>query len=116
MGLLFGTAVKVDELCHALAVVIGAADFDSENIPLVSILLNCCQGLITIDNEASTMRLIHHSVQEYLCTHPDLPSKPHSILAEFCLTYLNSQLIKNLSPHPHPDRQGIQFLAYSSRY
>ena len=109
-------ALKVDELCHALAVVIGATDFDLENIPLISTLLGCCHGLITIDNEATTVRLIHHTVQEYLCTHPDLPSKPHSILAETCLTYLNSQQIKDLSFHSLPGHQSVPFLAYSSRY
>jgi len=108
--------LKVDELCHALAVEIGAEDFDSENIPLMSTLLDCCQGLITIDEEASTVRLIHFTVQEYLCTHPDLPTKPQSILAETCLTYLNSQHIKNLSSYPLPGHQAIPFLAYSSRY
>jgi len=46
--------LKVDELCHALAVEVGAEEFDSENIPLMSTLLDCCQGLITIDEEAST--------------------------------------------------------------
>ena len=108
--------LKVDELCHALAVEIGAADFDSENIPSIDTLLDCCQGLITVNKEPSTVRLIHFTVQEYLCAHPDLFSKPHSILAETCLTYLNSQLIKNLSSHPVPDHQNIPFLAYSSRY
>ena len=106
----------VDELCHALAVETGAADFDSENIPLIGTLLDCCQGLITVDKEASTVRLIHFTVQEYLCTHPDLPSKPQSILAETCLTYLNSQQIKNLPSHPLPDYQKNLFLAYSSIY
>ena len=108
--------LEVDELCHALAVEIGAMDFDSENIPSIGTLLDCCQGLITVDNEASTVRLIHHTVQEYLCTHPDLFSKPQSIIAETCLTYLNSQQIKNLSSHPLPDYQSIPFLRYSSRY
>ena len=108
--------LKVNELCHALAVEVGAADFDSENIPSIDTLLECCQGLITVDKEASTVRLIHVTVQDYLCAHLDLFSKPHSILAETCLTYLNSQLIKNPSPHPLSLHRNIPFLAYSSRY
>jgi len=108
--------LKVDELCHALAVEIGATDFDSENIPLINTLLDCCQGLITVDKEASTVRLIHFTVQEYLYAQPDLFSKPHSILAETCLTYLNSRQIKDLSSKPLPDCRSIPFLEYSSRY
>jgi len=108
--------LQVDELCHALAVEIRATAFDPENIPLIGTLLQCCQGLITVDKEASTVRLIHYTVQEYLCNHPGLFSKPHSILAETCLTYLNSQQVKNLTSHSFPDDQSMSFLKYSSRY
>ena len=38
--------LRVDELCHALAVDIRATDFDFENIPSIDTLLHCCQGLI----------------------------------------------------------------------
>ena len=108
--------LQVDELCHALAVEIGGTDFNPENIPSMGTLLDCCQGLITVDAEALTVRLIHYTVQEYLSTHPGLFSKPHSILAEACLTYLNSQQLKNLTPHSLLDDRSMQFLKYSSRY
>ena len=108
--------LQVDELCHALAVDIGATDFDPENIPSIGTLLHCCQGLITVDKEASIVRLIHYTVQEYLCSYPDLFNKPHSILAETCLTYLNSQQVKNLASDSPPDYQSAPFLIYSSRY
>ena len=108
--------LQVDELRHALAVEIGVADFDSENAPSIGALLGCCQGLITVDKEASTVRVIHFTVQEYLCAHHDLFSNPHSAIAEACLTYLNSPQVKNLSSHPLPDHLVMPFLKYSSRY
>jgi len=108
--------LQVDELCHALAVEIGETEFDSENVPSIGTLLDCCQGLIMVDAEASTVRLIHYTVQEYLCGHPDLFIKPHSMLAETCLTYLNSQQIKDLTPHSLPSPQSMPFLKYSARY
>ena len=108
--------LQVDELCHALAVEIGATDFDPENVPPIGTLLDCCQGLVTVDKEASTVRLIHYTIQEYLCSHPSLFSKPHSILAETCLTYLNSQQVKSLTSHSLPDQRSMPFLKYSSRY
>ena len=108
--------LQVDELCHALAVEIGETDFDLENAPSIGTLLDYCQGLITVDAEALTVRLIHHTVQEYLCNHPGLFSKPHSILAETCLTYLNSQQVKNLTPHSPPNYGSTPFLKYSARY
>ena len=108
--------LQVDELCHALAVEIGETDFDPDNVPPIRTLLNCCQGFLTVDKESSTVRLIHYTVQENLSSHPGLFSKPHSVLAETCLTYLNSPQVKNLPPHPHPDHQSMPFLKYSSRY
>jgi len=108
--------LQVDELCHALAVEIGETDFDPENVPSIGALLDYCQGLITVDAEALTVRLIHHTVQEYLCSHLDLFSKPHSILAETCLTYLNSQQVRDLTPHSLPDPQSMPFFKYSARY
>ena len=108
--------LQVDELCHALAVEIGATDFDPENVPSIGTLLDCCQGFITVDAEASTVRLIHYTVQEYLCSHPSLFSKPHSILAETCLSYLNSQQVKHLTPYSLPPPQSMPFLKYSARY
>ena len=108
--------LHVDELLHALAVEIGARDFEVENAPSIGTLLSCCQGFITIDKEASIVRLIHFTVQEYLCAHADLFYKPHSVIAETCLTYLNSKEVKNLSPNPLLDYQVMPFLKYSSRY
>ena len=108
--------LQVEELCHALAVEIGATDFAPENIPSIGTVLECCQGLIVIDSEASTVRLIHYTAQEYLCSHPGLFSKPHSILAETCLTYLNSQQIKSLTRHSLSPPGSMAFLKYSARY
>ena len=118
--------LKVDELCHALAVRIGAPDLDGDNVPSVGTLLTCCQGLVTIDKEVSTIRLIHFTVQEYLRAHPELFSSAHSTIAEACLSCLNSQQVKALSASPSSDLedseledsylQSMPFLEYSSLY
>jgi len=108
--------LQVDELCNALAVEIGSTDFDPENIPSIATLLHFCQGLITVDEESSTVRLIHYTVQEYLYSEVGLFSEPHLMLAETCLTYLNSKQVKNLRPNSFADHQSMPFLAYSSRY
>jgi len=106
--------LRADELCHALAVELGSTDFDVGNIPSISTLVSCCQGLITVDKEASTVRLVHFTLQEYLSAHPDIFTKPHSAMADICLTYLNSQQVKALSIDPSPDTQNAPFLQYCS--
>jgi len=85
---------KGDELCHALAVEIGSPNLNSENVPTIGTLLACFQGLVVIDKEASTVRLIHFTLQEHLRAHPELFGSTHSTIAETCLSYLNSQQVK----------------------
>ena len=118
-----GRLLQLDELLHALAVEIGSTDLNSENIPLVETLLSCCLGLVVVDREASTIRLIHFSLQEYLNTCPDIFGPTHSIMAETCLTYLNFQTVNNILLIPRdgwPRRfvlpQSTPFLQYSSLY
>jgi len=108
--------LKVDELCYALAVELGSTDFNSQNVPSVSTLLSCCQGLISVDKEASTVRLVHFTLKEYLCARPDIFGRHYSIMAEICLTYLNSEKVKALSTDPSPLVLGTPFLEYCSLY
>ena len=108
--------LNVDEICHALAVEIGSTDINTNNVPSIRTVLSCCQGLAVVDEGSSTIRLIHFTLKEYLSRHADLFDKPHSNLAETCLTYLNFQTIKNLSANPSRDPPGAPFLEYSSLY
>ena len=108
--------LKVDELCHALAVEIGSPDLNTDNVSSISTLLACCQGLVVVEKETFAVRLIHFTLQEYLRAYPDLFGPAHSTMAETCLSYLNSQQAKTLSASPSPGTQHPPFLAYSSLY
>ena len=108
--------LQLDELSHALVVEIGSRDFNPQRIPSVETLLSCCLGLIVIDREASTVRLIHFTLQEYLYTYPNLFGPTHSIMAETCLTYLNFQTIKGISSTLSVLPESTPFLRYSSLY
>ena len=108
--------LNADEICHALAVEIGSAAINIDNVPSIQIVLGCCQGLVAVDNGSSTVRLMHFTLKEYLSSHAGLFDAPHSKIAETCLTYLNFQAIKELSANPSRDLRGIPFLGYSSLY
>jgi len=108
--------LKPDDLCHALGVEIGSPNLNTDNVPSIGTLIACCQGLVFVDKEASTVRLIHFTLQEYLLAHPELFGTPHSTIAETCLGYLNSQQVKALSASPPPNFREVPFLEYSSRY
>jgi len=108
--------LKSDELCHALAIDIGSVNLNIDNIPSIGTLMSCCQGLVVVDSKASIVRLIHFTLQEYLRAHPELFGTAHSVIAETCLSYLNSQQVRALSTSPSPDLRGTPFLEYSSVY
>jgi len=108
--------LQLDELLHALAVEIGSTDLDAEMIPSVETLLSCCLGLVVVDREASTIRLIHFTLQDYLHTCPNLFGATYSIMAKTCLTYLNSQTIKDIPPTLFPLPPSTPFLKYSSLF
>ena len=108
--------LQADELCYVLGVELGSMDFNSGNIPSMSTLVGCCQGLITVDKGTSTVRLVHFTLQEYLSAHLDIFSRPHSAMAEICLTYLNSQHVKTPPTRPSPYAQNTPFLEYCSVY
>ena len=120
--------LKIVELCHALGVEIGSAHLDADNVPSIGTLLVCCQGLVVVDKEASTVRLIHFTLHEYLRAHPELFGTAHSTMAEICLSYLNSHHVNSLSASRlhylwvGPYREyfsiysGTPFLEYSSLY
>ena len=108
--------LKADELCHALAVEVGTTDLHVGNVPSIRTLLSCTLGLVTVDEKASVVRLVHFTLQEYLATHPSLFVTPHSMMAEICLTYLNFRSICELSTALDTIPLTTPFLRYASCY
>ena len=106
--------LHVDELCHSLGVEEGSIDLNIRNIPAIETLLACCLGLVTVEKSSSTVRLVHYSLQEYLSHNSNLFLKPHSIIAEVCLTYLNFRHIRDLSPALRSVSPTAPFIEYAS--
>ena len=83
--------LTVNELCHALAIEIedGASAFDEENIDDIEEIISVCCGLITIDLETTTVRLVHYTTQEYFkkTGSEHFPDATEDMAAS-CLTYL----------------------------
>ena len=107
--------LQVDEICHDIAIRIGSNHLINDDIPTISTLLDCCQGLVTVDMGGSTVRLIHFTLQEHLCTHPDSFDRAHSTIAETFLTYLNSSTSENLQlarPLPREPFSSLNILPY----
>ena len=107
--------LRIDELCHALAVEMDAADLDPENIPPQVTVLGSCLGLAVVDEETSTVRLIHYTLQEYL-SRPGIIHDVHKTLGEKCLTYLSYKLVRGFPSSGVSNFGDVPFLEYSSLY
>jgi hypothetical protein len=57
--------LKLKELQHALAVEQGDTQFEVDNIPPRKAILDCCLGLVLVDEETMTVRFVHYSLEEY---------------------------------------------------
>jgi len=108
--------LKAQELCHALAVEVGATDLNADNVPSVRALMSSTLGLVTIDKHASTLRPVHFTLQAHLAAHPGFFTTSHSMMAEVCLTYLNSRLVFELSAPLDTIPSIAPFLHYASCY
>jgi len=108
--------LRINELRHALAVEIGSTNFDSDQVPSISTIFSCCLGLIAVNEEAKTVRLIHLTLHAYLCQHSTLFSSPDGTMAEVCITYLNLQSTKDTSFPSSEALTKTPLLKYASYY
>jgi hypothetical protein len=78
------------ELLHALAVEPGDTEIDEDNIMEAEQLLTICAGLVTIDEQSDSVRLIHYTTQEYLQRNQQT-WLPHAEIetARSCTAYLS---------------------------
>ena len=108
--------LNTEELCHAMGVELGSTDLDHENIPALRTLLASSLGLVTVEASSSTFRLVHFTLQEHLLSDSTLFHSSHSTIAEACLTYLNFQYVRDLSPVVDSAPTSMPLLEYASYY
>ncbi|KAK6544659.1 hypothetical protein TWF694_001347 [Orbilia ellipsospora] len=101
--------LRISEFLDALAVKLGDKNLDIDNFPSRQSWLDCCLGLVITDEETSTVRLVHFSLQEYLHSQRgDLFKKGHERIAKTCLTYL---CFDNITTSPILDKEDLDELA-----
>ena len=81
--------LKIEELRHALAVEDCTSKLDHDNLPEADDILSSCAGLVILDEQTSTVRLVHYTTQKYL---ESILSRwapyAHEVITKTCLTYL----------------------------
>ena len=89
--------LQVEELREALSVVPGNATWNlAAFLNDLYSTLACCGGLVTVDEKELTVRLVHHSVNQFLLTgfnaSPSIGftiAKAHKAMTDIILMYLN---------------------------
>ncbi|KAH6611849.1 hypothetical protein C7974DRAFT_323779, partial [Boeremia exigua] len=89
--------LTTDELREALSVTPGDSFLDSSRILNdVYSALACCGCLLIVDEEELTVRVVHHSVKQYILGELDIPKRvsfsyqeAQRTLADIVITYLN---------------------------
>ena len=81
--------LRIRELQHALATQVGETKFDEDNLLQGKLIIDCCFGLIVLDNESSIVRLVHHTLQDFLrARHQPHFANEETQITRICLTYL----------------------------
>jgi ankyrin repeat protein len=82
--------LKLDEIHHALAVEPGDQELDPDGIDNdKTFLVSITAGLLTVDSNSGTIRLVHFTAEEYFKkTWQDWFPDAEELIAETCITYL----------------------------
>jgi len=89
--------LTVAELQHAMAIRFEEDDLDRDNFPSVRTVLDCCCGLVEVNQESGVIRLVHHSLEEYLRDHDHgLFQEGHLQIAKTCLKYMTLDSLKTM--------------------
>jgi len=107
--------LRMDELCHALAVDPEMRGCYAKNIPARDTVLGSCLGLVMAEKRTLKVRLIHDTLQQYL-SRPGILHGAHKVLGETCIAFLNYRRVKRLRARKIEDLGHIPFLEYSSTY
>ncbi|KAK2790234.1 hypothetical protein FQN52_005731 [Onygenales sp. PD_12] len=101
--------LTVAELTCALAVRDGHSSFNARAMPPKGSLLNYCHGLVVVDQETSSIRLVHYSLHEHLRKQTEIfghsREKWHSRITRTCLTFLQFDFPPDAELPDYVDRE-----------
>ena len=81
--------MSVEEIQHALAIEPGESSMDEDNLSDIAEIVGCCAGLVIVEEDTRSLRLVHYTTREYFRQNGDktLVTAQRDI-AISCLTYL----------------------------
>ena len=111
--------LRTDELQHALAVRLGDQSLDEDGLVDEALIISVSAGMITLDAQSRTFRLVHFTVEEFFKgTHLKWFPDADRQIAEACLTYLSFDIFESGPCPPRDLKARLQennFLDYAAR-
>ena len=80
--------LSLRELQHALVVKPGMKSFDKDRLQPTKTLVDVCAGLVIVEEESNTVRLVHYTLQDFLQSHLGRLRDADIHMAQICLDYL----------------------------
>ncbi|KAL4879895.1 hypothetical protein BJY04DRAFT_219700 [Aspergillus karnatakaensis] len=88
--------LMTDELAHALAVEKGTRDLDMTNLCDLEEIVSFCAGLVVLDRETNTVRMIHSTAKDYfLRTFSECFPEVNEEITIVCLIYLTYKVFES---------------------
>ena len=105
--------LRVEELREAVAFDVNDTHWISEKLPNEDIMIESCRSLVVRDKIDGTVRLAHHTIQQYLSSIADTgdqqptfsPLNARILVGQTCITYLSFSDFKSQLAHRKPDAQ-----------
>ena len=99
------------EVQHALAIEPGTRDFDEDNLGDIDEIVGFCAGLVIVDEETHTIRLVHYTTQDYFRKNGDrILATAGQDIAISCLTYLLYETFGDGWVQREPDKGRVRWL------
>jgi hypothetical protein len=92
--------LKINELQIAVSLEADMTKLEKMDMLDEGKLIDCCHGLIVMDDTNKTVRLAHVTAQEYLNRKSIIPRNSDTTLAIACITYLSFDEFKNHNCQP----------------
>jgi len=114
-------ALSAEELLEALSVIPGDCNFDASGMTSIETLLKATGGLVLFDQNSKSLRLVHHTLQDFLDRHSTILGCSQEFALERIATYLHFEEFDR-TPMPRSWvevdllRSRYKFLDYAFRY
>lgn len=81
-------SLSIMEIQHALSVRAGMTELDKDFLPQIEILGSICAGLVLVDRNSNTIRLVHYTARDYFQRMRSFPNAQTDITVT-CVRYLS---------------------------